>query len=250
MKCVSCTWIKIAALAGVGLVLACTRQNTITSIEPQHYAVSADSLGQDTLLLNWLLPYQQQLKSALSEVVAYSETTLQKALPESSLGNLLAETVLESGRDHFGRADVAMLNYGGIRAALPKDSIRVGHVMEMLPFVNTLQLVKMRGELLQLFLDHWAAKGGTPIAGVRFAISAGKAVEVYVNGASLDPELEYWVVMPDYVANGGDGCGFLSEATHVSTDLLLFDVVLAGFRKTLVAGRTLNAALDGRIYQK
>lgn len=250
MKCVSCSWIKVALLAGVWLALACTRQSAVTSIQQQLYTVAADSLGQDSVLLNWLMPYQLQLKSAVSEVVAYSAVPLQKALPESALGNLLAETVLAAGRDHFGRADVAMLNYGGIRAALPQDSISVGHVMEMLPFVNTLQLVKMRGALLHRFLDHWASKGGTPMAGVRFGIADGKAVDVYVNGARLDPEVVYWVVMPDYVANGGDGCGFLKEAMHVSTDLLLFDVVLASFKKGLAEGRSLNVALDGRIYEK
>jgi 2',3'-cyclic-nucleotide 2'-phosphodiesterase (5'-nucleotidase family) len=235
----------LCMLFGCGIVLQPVGYST------QQYAMQADSLGADSAMLSLIAPYRAELESQVQEVVALSAQMLQKQLPESELGNLLADLVLQAGRKEFGAGDLAMLNYGGIRAALPADTIRRGHVMEMLPFANMLQLVRMEGVLLQTFLDHWAAKGGTPMAGVRFGIENGKAVEVFINGLPLLPAQTYAVIMPDYVANGGDGCGFLSEATaHQLGSQLLLEVATTGLKEMYQQKGIIQVQKDGRIYKR
>jgi len=242
---------QLLGLAIVCSLFACGRALQPIGYASQQYSMQADSLSADAAMLALIAPYKTELEGQVQEVVGISARMMLKRLPESELGNLLADITLKAGRVEFGAGDLAMLNYGGIRAALPADTIRHGHVMEMLPFANMLQLVIMDGALLQTFLDHWAAKGGTPMAGVRFGIEADKAVEVLINGEPLVKEQSYAVIMPDYVANGGDGCGFLSEATlHQLGSQLLLEVALSGLKTMYQQEGIIQAKEDGRIYKR
>jgi 2',3'-cyclic-nucleotide 2'-phosphodiesterase (5'-nucleotidase family) len=242
---------KLLLVGALSALLGCGPALQPIGYSSQQYTMQADSLGADSTMLALIAPYHAELDAQVQEVVGVSAQVLQKRLPESALGNLLADMALQAGRQEFGAGDLAMLNYGGIRAALPADTIRRGHVMEMLPFANMLQLVRMDGVLLQTFLDHWAAKGGTPMAGVRFGIVDGKAVEVLINGEPLVPTATYAVIMPDYVANGGDGCGFLSEAlSHQLGSQLLLDVATAGLKAIYSQTGIIQAQTDGRIYKR
>lgn len=213
--------------------------------------VKADSTGVDSVMLALITPYKDSIQKKVGQVVGFSKREMKKALPESALGNLLADMLLEQADGYFGAIDFAMLNYGGIRAALPADTVRRGHLMEILPFQNFVAVVEMDGKLTQQFLNHWAAKGGTPVSAVRFAISEGVATSVRIKGQAIDPVRTYRVVMPDYVANGGDGCAFLQSATTIEVSrLLLFDVVLAAFNERYQKGVLIDAAEDGRVYHK
>ncbi|MDP2188822.1 MAG: 5'-nucleotidase [Sphingobacteriaceae bacterium] len=242
---------QLFLIIGLGGLLGCSPSLRPVGFTSQQYVMQADSLGADATMLELIAPFRAELESQVLEVVGVSAEQLQKGLPESALGNLLADLALKAGRMEFGAGDLAMLNYGGIRAALPADTIRRGHVMEMLPFANMLQLVRMDGMLLQTFLDHWAAKGGTPMAGVRFGIVDGKAVEVLINGKPLVTSDMYAVIMPDYVANGGDGCGFLSEAiSHQLGSQLLLEVAMIGLKEIYLQEGIIQAKKDGRIYKR
>lgn len=192
-------------------------------------------------------PYRMALRGVMDETIIYNPQQLQKRQPESALGNLLADLVLEAGREEFGQVDVAMLNQGGIRAALPADTLRIGHILEMLPFNNLLQLVEMDSTLLHLFLTHWVEKGGTPFAGVRLRASGKSLQEVWVGGEILSSKKTYRVVMPDYVANGGDGCGFLSAAIRQQQGTqLLSDVIIKALKALSLRQSQLIAQTDGR----
>ncbi len=214
-----------------------------------HFEVR-DSIGMaaaDSLIA----PYREALIEATQMPLIYSPVMLQKALPESAFGNLLADLLWTSSQNLFGSVDIAMLNYGGIRAGFPADTVRTGHVLEVLPFANNLHLVEMDSVLLQKFLNHWAQKGGTPMAGVRFEIANQSAVAVEVGNEPLSSLRPYRVVMPDYVANGGDGCGFLSEAKHQeSSGSLLSDVIVQGLQDLAKRNPILQTQTDGRIKRK
>ncbi len=242
---------QLVFLAWFMILVGCSTTLQPIGYSSHQYAMQADSLGADSSMLQLIAPYHAELEAQVKEVVGVSAQPLQKGLPESALGNLLADLALKAGRKEFGEGDLSMLNYGGIRAALPADTIRRGHVMEMLPFANMLQLVRMDGVLLQTFLDHWASKGGTPMAGVRFGIAEGKAVEVLIKGEPLVPTATYSVIMPDYVANGGDGCGFLSEAaSHQLGSQLLLEVAMTGLKEIYLKEGIIQANKDGRIYKQ
>lgn len=228
------------------LLIGCSSQ-----YQPNIQAVSLVKVaGNDSAFLaadSLIGPYRQALEGVMGEAIIYNPQLLQKQQPESALGNLLADVVLEASRADFGKVDIAMLNYGGIRAALPADTLRIGHILEMLPFNNLLQLVEMDSTLLHTFLTHWLEKGGTPLAGVRIRASAKQLKEVRVGAELLSSQRTYRVVMPDYIANGGDGCGFLAQASYQQQGTrLLSEVVIAAFKATAQRQAHLIASKDGR----
>lgn len=244
--------IKTLLLTGSLIFVAC--QPRYWTMQQRAYAVTnvvADSSGVDSAMVALIGPYKDSIQRLVDEVIGISSFEMKKKLPTSTLGNLLADLLFEKVNGHFGQVDFAMLNYGGIRAALPADSIRRGHLMEILPFQNYVAVVEMDGRLVQQFLDHWARKGGTPVAAVEFTISEGKALDILIQNEPIDTLRQYRVAMPDYVANGGDGCAFLQAAHNIDVrSLLLFDVIFEAFKEAYQAGRPIEAKEDGRVCYK
>ena len=68
---------------------------------------------------------------------------------ETSLGNALTDA-LRAGTG----ADFAFLNGGGIRAALPAGPIRFGDLVQVLPFQNTLRMLRVRGDVVFTMLNN------------------------------------------------------------------------------------------------
>ena len=60
----------------------------------------------------------------MSEILIYSNNEAIKGLPESSLGNLISDLLLEaSKRKSKEQIDLAFLNTGGLRVEWPKGAI-------------------------------------------------------------------------------------------------------------------------------
>ena len=83
---------------------------------------------------------------------------------ETALGNLIADAMLWHTR-HLN-VDFAVQNGGGIRSNLPEGPITKRHIYDILPFNNTVVVLKMKGsQIFQLF-EHIAAvpigRGGFP----------------------------------------------------------------------------------------
>lgn len=247
-----CSVTKLLFLASSLWLVAC--QPRYWSLQDSSYSstrVVADSIGVDSAMVALVSPYKDSIQRLVGEVIGISSFEMKKKLPESALGNLLADLLFEQASVQLGPVDFAMLNYGGIRAALPSDSVRRGDLMEILPFKNYVAVVYMDGKLVQQFLDHWAGKGGTPVAGVQFLIDVNMASEVMIQNEPLDSNRKYRVAMPDYVANGGDGCMFLQAAERVEVSpYLLFDVVLQAFEQKYQTSQRIESKVDGRVRYK
>jgi 5'-nucleotidase/UDP-sugar diphosphatase len=96
---------------------------------------------------------------------------------------------------------------------LPEGPITRRRIYDILPFDNTVVVVKMKGsQVLQLF-DHIAAvpsgRGAFPQVseGVRFTINYRnqRCENVTVGGKPVDPERVYSIATNSYLAGGGDG---------------------------------------------
>lgn len=152
---------------------------------------------------------------------------------ESAFGNLLADLARE-----LTGSDVALFNGGGFRASIPAGEVRLKHVYETFPFANELVTGTLTGAQLQAALDHSASLdpadnpgGFLQASGVRFAIRDGRAEAVTVGGAPLDRQARYRVVMPDFLAAGGDGYAMLAAMDEtVMTGRLISDMLVEAFR--------------------
>lgn len=128
---------------------------------------------------------------------------------ESPLGSLLADSLRE-----MEHADVALLNSGGLRADLPAGRLTFGDVYEVLPFDNTIATLEVTGHELERLLQqaYGARKGVFQISGVRVKLAQcpgqGRLQSVlFADGTPVDPAKRYRVVLPDFLARGGDGLG-------------------------------------------
>jgi 2',3'-cyclic-nucleotide 2'-phosphodiesterase (5'-nucleotidase family) len=85
------------------------------------------------------------------------------------------------------------------------------------------------------------------VSGIRFAIRDGRAVDVTVGGAPLDPQATYRAVMPDCLAAGGDGYSMLAGMdAQVMTGRLISDMLVEAFRTR----GEIDPVFDGRILRR
>ena len=161
-------------------------------------------------------------------------------------GECLSALVTTDAMLELGRAygvDIALANAGGFRAALPKGAINQGHVLDILPFGNCLVVRDLTGAELRASLEHGVAEGPGPHllqgAGLRYRVDFARAqdervlsVEVQGRGQVYEPlrdEATYRVIMPSFLAEGGDGHRVLKEGRVVSFPEPLDADVLADY---------------------
>ncbi|RKI60314.1 bifunctional metallophosphatase/5'-nucleotidase [Corallococcus sp. AB049A] len=132
---------------------------------------------------------------------------------ESALGNLIADAMRE-----VARADVAVMNAGGIRADLPQGPLTFGKLYEVLPFDNTLAVLELSADELRRFLSlaYGGRKGVFAISGLEVTLGACPGPERFQGvtlpgGKPLKAKGTYRVAVPDFLLRGGDGVGPLTS---------------------------------------
>jgi 5'-nucleotidase len=151
--------------------------------------------------------YREQVDSVASRVVA----RLKFALPRSDAR--LARLIAEANRN-AARADIGLINAGGVRADLAAGPVNYGDLYEVEPFQNQLVTLTLSGAELRDLLEQAVQPSGPPtleVAGavVRYDPSrpAGRRIQsVKLQGdRKLSTRERYAVSLPDYLARGGDG---------------------------------------------
>jgi 5'-nucleotidase/UDP-sugar diphosphatase len=146
---------------------------------------------------------------------------------EAAIGNLVADAMRVSGK-----ADVAIMNGGGIRGGRvypPGSSITRRDVLAELPFNNRLVTIEITGAELKAAIENGLAQ--LPNAAGRFPQVSGMAVEatlsrppgsrvtaIRVGGAPLDEAKVYKVATNDFLARGGDGYTMFAHAARLLPD--------------------------------
>jgi 2',3'-cyclic-nucleotide 2'-phosphodiesterase (5'-nucleotidase family) len=165
---------------------------------------------------------------------------------ESNFGNWLCDLA----RARTG-SELALFNGGGFRASIPAGEVRIRDVYQAFPFGNELVTGYLTGAQIQQALERSASLdqeddpgGFLQVSGLRYTIAAGRAEDITISGQPLDLGARYRVVMPDFLADGGDGYVTLKDMEgRVDTGTLISDLVMEAFR----AGELVTAGTDGRI---
>lgn len=220
----------------------------------QNREMSVETASLDPLIVNMYEPYKEKLDREMNQVIGFTHTDLLKGKPESKLTNLLADLLLEESWSSGKKAgmqtnaDMAFLNYGGIRTGLSQGEITVRKIFELMPFENELVIIELSATDVQAFLDLIASRGGDSLSGVRFRIRDGKAVEIIIGGELLDSRKKYWLATSDYVADGGDSYAMLqNNSRRINTEEKIRDVMIRYFERTHAAGKVIQPETDGRI---
>ncbi|HOJ87569.1 MAG TPA: bifunctional UDP-sugar hydrolase/5'-nucleotidase [Pseudothermotoga sp.] len=137
-------------------------------------------------------------------------------------------------------ADLALTNGGGIRASIKPGKITIRDVLTVLPFGNTLYVIKMTGSQLLEVLQYAATiKEGQgaflQTGGLIWKSVDGKVVEAKIKGQPLESDKLYTVVTNDYMAQGGDGYTMLKGLPGYNTGFTM-DSVLSQYIQEVLNG--------------
>ncbi|HRO46823.1 5'-nucleotidase C-terminal domain-containing protein [Agriterribacter sp.] len=239
--------ISVPILAFI-FIASCRLSYQPQSVQYTDYRISSTG-NTDTSFAAFLKPYGDSVHKRMQVVVATAATTLQKKQPEGTLGNFLADALLESAAERFDiHIDAAFLNPGGIRMAyIGSGPVTIGNIYEVMPFDNLMALQEVNGKVLQAFLDLTAAKGGWPVAGLTMKIKDKKATDIIIGGKSLNVNAHYNIVNSDYIVNGGDNCDMLKAIPAKTTDYLIRDAFIDYFSKQDAQGKKIAAQIEGRV---
>nr|MBP6766081.1 5'-nucleotidase C-terminal domain-containing protein [Rubrivivax sp.] len=138
-------------------------------------------------------------------------------------------------------AQVALMNPGGIRAALPQPAdgqLRYEDLFSVQPFYNNLVTLTLSGaQLLQVLEQQWAGRtdGGRVLhvsQGLSYSWDAARPIgqrlvpgSVRLNGQPLDPAAPVRVTVNAFLAGGGDSFPLLKEGKDAVTGIMDVDAL-------------------------
>ena len=213
---------------------------------------------------------QQQIDADYGAVFAQSEVQLngekaQVRTGETNLGDLITDAMLWQAGTLGEKVDAAISNGGGIRASLSVGDLTKKDINTVLPFGNTLYLVKLTGAQLLEALEASTCSlpesiGAFPqVSGIEYTVNTGakfSSTENYpgstygkpnavnrvtiqsVGGAAFDPAETYTIVTNDFLGAGGDTYYTFKSSpvgydTGVPLDEVLMDYITAQCKGTI-----------------
>lgn len=196
-----------------------------------YYQIS-NEISDDPEISALIAPYIRRMSSRMNQVIAWSTKPMVKGQPESTLGNLSADIVRFRAVRELGKpVHIAVVNNGGLRIPLPEGNITVGHIYELMPFENTITVLRLSGTQVQKMADQIASGGGQPVSGIRFRIQDGRANDILVNYEPLSPDREYLVATNNYMADGGEDISVLWEPIErIDTGVLIREAMIEYIR--------------------
>lgn len=208
--------------------------------EPITAAIEADEA-----ILAFLKPYSDSIKLQMETRLGETKSDLTRTLPESSLGNIIAESLRDCASTILKtNVDIGIVNLGGLRTDVSAGDITVGTVYELMPFENKMIILTVTGQELQSILNDLAEIGGEPISGARFKIVNNVAKDIIVTGQPIDFNKTYTIATSDYLSNGGGSIKSLWTITNTKeTNFLIRDIIVEYIKNR----RVLDAKLDGRV---
>jgi 2',3'-cyclic-nucleotide 2'-phosphodiesterase (5'-nucleotidase family) len=168
---------------------------------------------------------------------------------ESTLGDVVADAMRAEAK-----ADAAFTNSGGLRADLPAGAITRGSVYEVIPFDNTLVIVKLTGAGVRAMLEDGLAHGRvSQQSGLRYRFDLSRPEGrrllsvTLADSSALDDAKTYTVAVNNFMAAGGDNYDTLARAKEQTDTGVLVRDALERHLAALTKDGPLDVATDGRI---
>lgn len=231
------------------LTLYSCKTYTLSKKEASYYSIDSTTT-EDPAILALIAPYKKDLDAEMNQIIGNAAVDMEKAQPESGLGNFAADAILDIARQQFDQTiDCAVSNHGGLRIpVLAKGPITKGSMFELMPFDNMLVVMELDGNETLHFFNHIAKKGGWPISKeIQMGIENGAATKVTIANQAIDPNHTYRILISDYMANGGDDCVFFEGKTRYDLGILFRDALLQYVEQQEAKGKTISAVVEGRV---
>ena len=245
----------ILFFASLLLLSACKKQAVyLKKIEGKQLQIS-DSLELNRNIDNFIKPYREHVNSNLDSTLAYAVETYSKkdGIYNTAIGNMMADAVYEESNPLFHsrtgeNIDFVLLNYGGIRAIISKGNISKRTAYKVMPFDNSVVVVKLKGQQVKALIEYLAkAKRAHPISQLELVLNEDNTIKsASLNNQQIDYSKTYNVATNDYLYNGGDRMDFFktNDSLYV-LDYKIRNLLIDYFTKI----DTLNPVIDNRFIQ-
>ncbi|MDO7642779.1 MAG: bifunctional UDP-sugar hydrolase/5'-nucleotidase UshA [Reinekea forsetii] len=196
------------------------------------YVLQEAEIAQDLGMLAMLSSYQKQGSAALGTVIGQSDGLFvgDRNIVRNSATNL--GVLIAKAQMVKTKADVGIMNSGGIRADMEAGEITYKDVLTVQPFANILTYVDFSGQELTEYLTaavNMAAGSGAfaQISGAEIRTAAGKITRMTVAGKAIDMNQSYRIAVNSFMASGGDGYPKISDhANFVNTGFVDADMLV------------------------
>jgi len=162
---------------------------------------------------------------------AYVGTTRDDRASESTLGNLVADSLVDTLKDdRYGNAEIGVVNPGGLRAELLKGNVTYSQANAVLPFANNLWTTTLTGAQFKTLLEQQWQRTSTGTVPTRSYLALGlsknvsytydatlpegsRITSISVNGDPIDVAKEYRIGTFSFLLEGGDNFHIFKSST-------------------------------------
>ncbi len=210
----------------------------------------ADRIRLNPALVDALRLSQASVSVITDRPVARFGTELRRTGAEHGLGRLIADA-----QRNIAKADVALVNNGGIRADVAAGLATYGDLYRVEPFQNRLLRLTVSGKVLKQALEH-ALSGEGPdahVAGIVVWYDLGKPAGRRIkrlrlaNGKDVDDGRTYTLAVSDFLAAGGSGYTMLVGAPPSEVGVTDVDALI---QYLAVLRQPISAPDDPRFYRE
>ena len=172
-------------------------------VKPLHYQSIALQNETDSSIVHKTAPYRIKMERELEKFVCNNPVELQKT--DSLLACWMAKALLTAADSLESVPSTAitllLINKGGIRSGLPKDSLRIRHFFNLMPFDNVLCIALFAPEHCSQLIHDLPSKMFYLMGFVRYQ---NHYIPIPLNH-QRPFEVPVRLVTSDFIFNGGDG---------------------------------------------
>lgn len=265
-------------LENIGVVTIKDSTITTTCLSTEDMGAADDAIAARAAAIIAEIEADYGTVFAKTEVTLNGEKDPGNRTQETNLGDLITDALVWGAEQQGETVDAAITNGGGIRATIEAGDITKKDVNTVLPFGNTLSIIKITGtELLEVleastFCTPEAIGGFPQVSGIEFTVDTTKGYDqgdeypgtTYfapktinrvtiqtVGGKDFDPAATYTIATNDFMASGGDTYYRFVNATAnydlgIPMDEVVMDYITTVLNGTVAADKYGEPA--GRIH--
>jgi len=240
----------LSAILVITIFSACHKQMISSRQSVAMFRVIGnESNAIDSGIVKMIEPYKERMSEKVNLVIGRSDSILLRDKPEGTLGNMVADAVMESALSMYkDKIDLVVVNSGGLRiASIGAGKITAGKMLELMPFENEITILKIRGLELKKLFELIAQNEGWPIKGGFCKIKNRQCVMVKIGNDEIVDDKIYTLATNDYLANGGDNAScLLNPVERKDTGIKIRDAISQFVSKH----SPLRYSLEGRIIKE
>ena len=194
----------------------------------EYISLLHDEFWPDPEIAEMIEEFRAVAEAGMDQVIGEAVEQIPRGGAEHPLGRLIADAMLWSTG-----ADVALMNRGGIRAAIPRGPITPRIVYQAIPFEENLYLMELTGAELKAILETGmqGRRRDMEIGGLTAyrnqSMPDGEKIEdMLIGGEPLDLERTYTFATTGYLAQGNVGYEIMLEHETVPAEKTLMEAVM------------------------